>query len=141
MMARSEPAATITHFAQDSGHQKTATTTMPKASRKRQKHNFMIILSFRHEFSLSYGKNIYDSSIKLVKKSNLCMGDFGFQTRKGRKRGLAPFSTFSFCIHPFEREDDFDADGKKPETHKRSHINKPLRSRIIRKSVDIKSQA
>lgn len=58
MMARSAPAAKMTHFAQESGHQKIAKTTMPKARTRRQKHNFMINLSFIDELHLSYMKNI-----------------------------------------------------------------------------------
>jgi hypothetical protein len=52
MMARRAAATTITHFAQAAGKKKTANTTIPKASRKRQKHKLMIILSFRHKFPL-----------------------------------------------------------------------------------------
>lgn len=51
------------------------------------------------------------------------------------------FINSDFFVHPFEREDDFDADSKKPETHKRSHIDKPLCPWIIGKSINIKSQA
>jgi hypothetical protein len=37
---------TITHFAHIIGPQTRATTTMTTASKKRQKHNFMIPISF-----------------------------------------------------------------------------------------------
>jgi hypothetical protein len=64
MMAR-RPAAMITiHLAQASGQKKTASMTIPKASRKRQKHNFMIFLSFPLKFYLSYKKNHTFSSLK-----------------------------------------------------------------------------
>jgi len=46
MIARRAAATTITHFAQVSGHQTRATTRMPADNKKRQKHNFMISLSF-----------------------------------------------------------------------------------------------
>jgi hypothetical protein len=45
-MAMRPPATTTTHFAQVSGHQTRATTKMPADNKKRQKHNFMISLSF-----------------------------------------------------------------------------------------------
>jgi len=82
MIARSAAAATIIHFAQTAGQKKTASTTMPRASRKRQKHNFMIFLSFRHKFSLSYEKKIYDSSIKLIKNSTTLLQFFSFMRVK-----------------------------------------------------------
>jgi len=47
IMARSAAAATITHFAQVSGHQTTAKTTMATANKKRQKHNFMMLSSLK----------------------------------------------------------------------------------------------
>jgi hypothetical protein len=62
MMAR-RPAAMITiHLAQASGQKKIASTTIPKASRKRQKHNFMIFLSFPLKLYISYKINYKFSS-------------------------------------------------------------------------------
>jgi len=80
MMARRAAAATITHFAQASGPQTRAKTTMPTASKKRQKHNFMISISFSQRFSLSYEKRYQDSSLKIHrgKESKLCAGILTF---------------------------------------------------------------
>jgi Tfp pilus assembly protein PilE len=70
MIARSAAAATITHFAQASGPQTRASTTMPTASKKRQKHNFIIPISFSKRFSYHMKKDIKVQAQKSISEKN-----------------------------------------------------------------------
>jgi len=70
MMARSAATTTITHFAQASGPQTRANTTMPTASKKRQKHNFMISISFSKRFSYHMKKDIKVQAQKSLREKN-----------------------------------------------------------------------
>jgi len=63
MMAKSAAPMTIIHFAQAAGHQTMAITMIAAANKKRQKHNFMISVSFLKRFSLSYKKRFQVSSL------------------------------------------------------------------------------
>ena len=80
-MARSAAARIITHLAQASGPQTRASTTMPTASKKRQKHNFMISISFSKRFSSHMKKDIKVQAQKSIRERNfsqcsraLCLG-------------------------------------------------------------------
>jgi len=68
-MARRAAAATITHFAQDSGHQNTVNTTIPRAKRKRQKHKLMILSSFKKTFRHHMKKSVSFQALKLITSS------------------------------------------------------------------------
>jgi hypothetical protein len=70
MMARIAAAPTITHFAHIVGPQKMAKTTMPKARIRRQKHNFMIPISFSLRFSYHTKKNIKVQAKKSIREKN-----------------------------------------------------------------------
>jgi hypothetical protein len=58
MIARSAAAIITTHFTQAAGHQTIATTMIAAANKKRQKHNFMMSISFQRNYPYPIKKNI-----------------------------------------------------------------------------------